>query len=58
MSANVVHAFVAAINRRDAGEPASLVTGDHVFIDSLGNRITGREQMDRPWRGYFAMVPD
>ena len=34
------------------------MTEDHVFIDSLGNRVTGRQQMQKGWEGYFGMVPD
>jgi len=34
------------------------MTEDHVFIDSLGMQVTGRDQMKRGWEGYFRMVPD
>ena len=34
------------------------MTEDHVFIDSLGTRVTGRQQMQKAWQGYFSMVPD
>jgi len=56
--AAVAHAFVNAINRRSSGEIAALMTEDHVFIDSLGTRVTGRQQMQQGWQGYFSMVPD
>jgi uncharacterized protein (TIGR02246 family) len=56
--AAVAHAFVEAINHRSPEEIASLMTEDHVFIDALGTRVTGREQMQKGWQGYFAMVPD
>lgn len=58
MSAAVAHAFVNAINHRDPEEIASLMTSDHVFIDSLGMKVTGRDQMKKGWQGYFGMVPD
>jgi uncharacterized protein (TIGR02246 family) len=58
VSVSVAQAFVKAINLRSAEEIASLMTEDHVFIDSLGNRVTGREQMKKGWEGYFSMVPD
>ncbi len=58
MTAATAHAFVKAINRQDPEEIASLMTDDHVFIDSLGDRVTGRAQMQRGWQGYFTMVPD
>jgi len=34
------------------------MTDDHVFIDSLGNRVAGKQQMQKGWQGYFCMVPD
>jgi len=56
--AAVAHAFVDAINSRSPEEIARLMTEDHVFIDSLGTRVTGRQQMKKGWQGYFSMVPD
>ena len=58
MSLATVHAFVDAINRQSPEELARLMTEDHVFIDSLGGRVTGRERMKQGWQGYFRMVPD
>ncbi|HTQ54491.1 MAG TPA: nuclear transport factor 2 family protein [Bryobacteraceae bacterium] len=54
----VVRAFVDAINRRSPDEIAGLMTEDHVFIDSLGSRVTGREAMKKGWEAYFRIVPD
>jgi len=54
----VFDSFIAAINRHDIPTLASLMTLDHVFIDSLGNRIVGATSMEAGWRGYFAMCPD
>jgi len=34
------------------------MTPDGEFIDSLGNRIQGREKLRSAWTGYFKMVPD
>src|ERR1035441_2140703 len=50
--------FVAAINRHDVGAPAALMTPDHVFVDSRGNRAQGAASMEVGWRGYFTMCPD
>ena len=55
---NAAHAFADAINRHNADDLAALVTEDHAFIDSLGNRVEGREAMRKGWIGYFGMVPD
>jgi ketosteroid isomerase-like protein len=49
--------FVAAINRHDVGALAALMTPDHVFVDSLGNRVQAAS-MEAGWRSYFTMCPD
>ena len=54
----VAHAFTGAINRQNPDELAMLMTEDHLFVDSLGNRVQGREAMRAGWRGYFSLVPD
>jgi ketosteroid isomerase-like protein len=50
--------FVGAINRHDVGALAALMTPDHVFVDSVGNRAQGAASMEVGWRGYFTMCPD
>lgn len=50
--------FMDCINQRDVDKLAELMTEDHVFIDSLGNSVHGREKMRAGWRGYFALCPD
>ena len=50
--------FVAAINSHDLEAIASLMTPDHLFVDSLGNRVQSAESMRTGWRGYFAICPD
>jgi ketosteroid isomerase-like protein len=50
--------FVDAINNHDAKSISALMTADHVFVDSLGNRVDGATSMEAGWRGYFAMCPD
>jgi len=54
----VARAFVKAINSRDVGELARLMTDEHRFIDSLGTVVDGREKMRDAWAAYFRMVPD
>jgi ketosteroid isomerase-like protein len=59
MNANsIVQAFIACINAHDADAIAAALTSDHVFIDSLGTQITGREALRAGWRAYLRMVPD
>jgi ketosteroid isomerase-like protein/thiol-disulfide isomerase/thioredoxin len=55
---SVARAFADAISRQNTDDLAALMTEDHVFIDSLGNRVQGREAMRKAWIGYFGMVPD
>jgi ketosteroid isomerase-like protein len=50
--------FVSAINGHDAGALAALMTPDHLFVDSMGNRVQGAEPMRAGWRVYFAMCQD
>jgi ketosteroid isomerase-like protein len=50
--------FLDRINKKDADKLAELMTEDHVFIDSLGNTVRGREKMRVAWRGYYSFCPD
>jgi ketosteroid isomerase-like protein len=54
----VALAFVDAINRQSVEGIAVLMTEDHVFVDSLGTRVEGKQRMKAGWEGYFRMVPD
>jgi uncharacterized protein (TIGR02246 family) len=54
----IAQTFVQAINSRDPEKVAACMTDDHVFIDSLGNRVEGKTKMTAGWAGYFRMVPD
>jgi len=50
--------FLDRINARDADKLAELMTEDHVFTDSLGQQVRGREKMRSGWLGYYRMCPD
>lgn len=54
----IVSRFLELIGHRDADKLADMMTEDHVFIDSLGHAVRGREEMRKAWRGYFTFVPD
>ncbi len=60
MSSNkVFERFIAAINDHDVGALISLMTQDHLFVDSIGNRVQGAKSMQAGWwRSYFGMCPD
>jgi len=49
--------FVRAVNAHNVQDIVALMSSDHVFIDSLGNRST-RPAIEAGWLQYFAMVPD
>jgi uncharacterized protein (TIGR02246 family) len=53
-----VLAFVDAINAADVDAISDLLAEDHVFIDSDGTKVRGREAMREAWIGYFRMMPD
>lgn len=55
---DTVEAFVAAINSGQADAVAALMTDDHLFVDSLGNCMEGRETMREGWTSYFQLFPD
>ena len=50
--------FVVAINTADVDKLYSLMTDNHIFIDSHNNKATGRDNLKQAWIGYFAMFPD
>ena len=54
----VAEKFVERINKGDVGGILDLMTENHLFVDSLGNEVRGRDSMKKGWEGYFAMVPD
>jgi ketosteroid isomerase-like protein len=57
MNPEVVGKFVDRINAHDVDGLVALMSVDHVFIDSLGNRFA-RPAIETGWRRYFATVPD
>jgi len=57
-SAETFRQFVARINDHDVRAIAELMATDHVFVDSVGNRVHGAASMEIGWRSYFAMCPD
>lgn len=55
---SVVRAFIDRINSHDPGAIVALGTSDHVFTDSLGNRIKGRAALLPAWQGYVSLFPN
>lgn len=56
--AEILKQFVSAINNHDVKALTALMMADHLFVDSVGNRVHGAASMEAGWRGYFAMCPD
>ncbi len=50
--------FLQCINEHDADKLARLMTEDHLFVDSLGQQVRGREKMRAGWKGYYDFCPD
>ena len=58
MDINVVRDFIESINSANIGRIYNLMTTDHEFIDSQGNKMIGNETMRKAWIGYFGLFPD
>ncbi len=50
--------FLDRINQRDVNKLAELMSEDHLFVDSLGQAVRGRDKMRAGWQGYYAFCPD
>ncbi len=56
-SSDVAKRFVERINAHDVDGIVALMTPDHAFVDSLGDRSV-LPAIEGGWRAYFGMVPD
>src|SRR5579871_4640640 len=50
--------FVAAINCHNVEALATLMTADHVFVDSVGTMTRTAASIEVGWRSYFVLCPD
>jgi hypothetical protein len=57
-SAETFTQFATAINHHDVSALSALMPPDHVFVDSLGDRVQGSTAIEAGWRSYFAICPD
>lgn len=57
-SAEIFNRWLEDINSHDVIALTHLMAPDHLFVDSLGNRVRGVKSMEAGWRGYFALCPD
>jgi ketosteroid isomerase-like protein len=58
METKVVVDFADAISHADVDRICSLMTDDHLFVDSQDHRIEGKEMMKIAWIAYFGLFPD
>ena len=57
-SEDVVRRFIERINDHDVVRIIDMCTTEHRFVDSLGQILSGREQLRRAWSGYLELFPD
>jgi ketosteroid isomerase-like protein len=57
VSAEVVVRFNDRINARDVDGLAELMSGDHRFVDSAGEVVSGKDACLAAWRGFFDAFP-
>ena len=55
---SILERFAAYINAHDPSGIVTLCTDDHVFIDSLGSKLSGLALLEKGWMGYFSLFPD
>lgn len=58
MDLKVIHDFIEAINTANIDGIYNLMTHDHTFIDSQGNKMVGNENMKEAWSRYFSFFQD
>jgi ketosteroid isomerase-like protein len=54
----IVLSFLDRINAHDVEGICSLLASDHIFVDGLGNKFSGIENLRKGWAGYFNWFPD
>ncbi len=57
-SLDSVKEYIKRINAHDVNGIIEMMSADHVFIDSLGINISGKETMRSAWDTYLAFFPD
>lgn len=50
--------YMDRINQHDAEKLVELMSDDAEFIDSLGAKMSGRANLVKGWKGYFAFCSD
>ena len=55
---NIILDYIDAINKADVDRILSLMSDDHILIDSQDHQMTGKDNLRQAWIGYFGMFPD
>lgn len=55
---DIVRDYIQSINQHDVSKVMALQTPDHVFKDAIGTELTGRENLEKAWAGYFKLFSD
>ena len=50
--------FIDAINTHDIARLVEVMTDDHIFIDTLGRRVSGLQKIREEWQKFIGMFPD
>lgn len=58
MNAQIVMEFIRAINSADVEKIHSMMTHDHVFVDSQNNKVVGNDAMKQAWIDFYKLFPD
>jgi ketosteroid isomerase-like protein len=58
VSEATVREYIARINQHDVEGIVVLCAHAHRFVDSLGQVLTGHDQLRAAWSGYFHLFPD
>ena len=58
MKTKFVMDFVEAINTTNINKIVELMANDHIFIDSQGKKVVGKNNLKQAWLGYFELFPD
>ena len=53
-----VLSFIEAINTHNLEQLTDLMTDDHIFVDTLGRRMSGLEEIREEWRKFMDVFPD
>lgn len=54
----IIQTYLSGINTHNVESMMTLLSEDHVMIDSQGKEVRGKKQLESAWRNYFQLFPD